>query len=80
MKKMDLSPLAHLQGRDAANRYDEDLLDKLAREREHILEQKTTLGRAGTKLAAFFYRGDLALNQWQTDRVRRTYDARNMLD
>lgn len=79
MKNFDLSPIAYLQGHDAANRYDEDLLDKLAAERDRILEKKTTLGRFGAKVALFFGRGDedLVLNQWMTDRVERHYRARN---
>ncbi len=77
MKTIDLSPVAYLRGRDAANRYDEDLLQKLAAERERILANKSALGRFATRVAAPFYRGDLGLNQWVTDRTNRHYRANN---
>lgn len=71
MDKFDFSPLEHLRGPKAAADYDRTMLEKLAREREWILSRKGRFGQAATRCAALFYRGELGVNAWQTDHVKR---------
>lgn len=80
MRKLDTSPEAYTQGREAANQYDESVLKKLVEERNRILGQKSKIGRVATCLAAVFGAGDLAVNYWQTNRVKRSYVVRNAQD
>lgn len=80
MRKLDTSPEAYNQGRDAANQYDESQLEKLTKERNSILDQKSKIGRVATRLAAVFYAGDLAVNRWQTKRIKRSHAVRNAQD
>ena len=75
MNTFDLSPAEHLRGPEAAAAYDRALLEKLAREREWVLAKKGRLGKLATRCAAMFYRGDLGMNTWQTDRVKRWLQA-----
>lgn len=79
MNKFDLSPIEHLAGPDAANEYDERVLAKLAEEREWILDrQSSRIGRTTTRLAGYFYRGDLGVNRWQADHVNRRLKSRRL--
>lgn len=80
MRKLDTSPKAYMQGREAADRYDESLIERLAKERDRILNQKSKIGGVVTRLAAVFGAGDLAVNYWQTKRVKRSFAIRNAQD
>ena len=77
MKEFNLYPRAYLQGREAANEYDERQLKLLKAERERVLASKSRIGRAATKFAAVFYSGDLGTNSWLQHHYEHNLHARN---
>lgn len=68
MKHINLSPREYTQDRKTADEYDQQQLIALQAERQRVLEGKSLLGRAATRFAAQFYRGELGTNMWQTNR------------
>lgn len=76
MKRLNLTPHEYTQGREAANAYDLQQIIALRAERQRVLDNKRFLGRAATRLAAQFYRGELGTNTWQINRHRSALRAR----
>ena len=77
MKEFNLYPRAYLQGREAANEYDQRQLQLLQAERKRVLASKSRLGRVATKFAAIFYSGDLGTNSWLQHHYEHNLQVRN---
>lgn len=76
MKELNLNPPEYSQGRKAADAYDTQQLIALRAERRRTLENKSFIGRAATRFASQFYRGELGTNTWLANRHASSLRAR----